>query len=256
MVPSGETAQFPWEEQLRNSGIDISLMVPCYNEEENIIGTLESIRRAMLGLNLTYEIIVIDDCSTDETSSKVREYQEQHSQSPIYLHRNKINRGLARNFVDGAFMARGWHYRIVCGDNVEPPEALAYVFSHVGKADVVIPYTEQKPQGKSSQRYALSRLFVKLVNLCSGYNIHYYNGLAIYRTFDVLRMHTRSRGFGFQAETITTMLDAGCSFLQIPTRSTERSAGHSKALTLHNWLSSGYTLFKILMSRLGRTLFK
>jgi glycosyltransferase involved in cell wall biosynthesis len=248
-------SRFPWEEALRESGIDITLMVPCYNEEENVAVALEDIRNALLRLNIRYEVIVIDDCSSDRTSDKVREYQALHPEMPIYLHRNESNRGLAQNFVDGAFMARGWYYRMICGDAVESSDAIANVLSHMGEADIIIPYVEEQPEGKALGRRLLSKTFVKVINLCSGYNINYYNGLAIYRTFDLLRMHTQSRGFGFQAETITRMLDSGRSYRQIPSKFHERVAGTSNAITLHNWLSTGYTVFRIFMNRMRRTFF-
>jgi glycosyltransferase involved in cell wall biosynthesis len=243
--------KFPWEEQLRTSGIDITLMVPCLNEEHNVGAALENIRGAMERAKLSYEVIVIDDGSTDGTSEAVRRYQAAHPNMPIYLHRNETNRGLARNFVDGAFMARGWYYRIVNGDAVEPPEVIANLLSHVGKADIIIPYMEQS-KARTFGRRALSRVYTGVVNLCSGYKIQYYNGLAIYRTFDLLRMHTQSRGFGFQAETLTRMLDSGLSYEQVWSMSNERAEGKSKAITVHNWLSTAYALFRILMSRLRR----
>lgn len=250
-APSPTRVTFPWEEQLRTSGIDITLMVPCLNEEKNVIATLDNIRAAMTQIKNTFEVIVIDDGSTDGTSDRVREYQARHPDMPIYLHRNDVNRGLAQNFVDGAFMARGWHYRMVCGDAVEPPEAIANVLGHMGTADLIIPYMEQST-GRSFGRRALSGAYSRIVNLCSGYKIRYYNGLAVYRTFDLLRMHTQSRGFGFQAETITRMLNSGLSYRQILSVSSERAEGKSKAITLHNWLSTGYALFRILMNRLRR----
>jgi hypothetical protein len=255
-IPPRTDAVFPWERMLKTSGIDITLMVPCYNEEENVADTLENIRGAVTRLNIVCEIIVIDDCSADRTSDRVREYQTQHPEMPIFLHRNEKNRGLARNFVDGAFMARGRYYRMVCGDAVEPADAIANVLSHMGEADLIIPYTEEQPEGKSAPRRLLSNAFVNIVNLCSGYSIRYYNGLAIYRTFDLLRMHTQSRGFGFQAETITQMLDAGLTHVQIPSTAVERTAGKSKAITLYNWLSTAYAIFRILVSRMRRQVFR
>jgi glycosyltransferase involved in cell wall biosynthesis len=252
-VPTRVT--FPWQEQLRQSGIDITLMVPCLNEEKNVGPTLDNIRNAMARLRLVYEVIVIDDGSTDATSDKVREYQAAHPDMPVRLHRNESNRGLAQNFVDGAFMARGWYYRIVCGDAVEPPEVIANVLSHVGEADLIIPYMEQPP-ARTLGRRILSNTYTQVVNLASGYKINYYNGLAIYRTFDVLRMHTQGRGFGFQAEILTRMLDSGMSYKQIFSMSNERTEGKSKAITLYNWLSTCYAVVRIFLSRLRRTFLK
>jgi phenylacetate-CoA ligase len=251
----GEKGRFPWEVALRESGIDITLMVPCYNEESNVQAALEDIRNAVQKLQIAYEVIVIDDCSADRTSDKVSEYCAQHPEMPIHLYRNEVNRGLAQNFVDGAFMARGWHYRMVCGDAVESADSIAEVLSPIGEADLIIPFVEGQPVGKSLGRRLLSKAFVNVVNFSSGYKLRYYNGLAVYRTFDVLRMHTQGRGFGFQAETITRMLDSGCTYQQVPSNFRERAAGTSKALTLHNWLSTGYAVFRISMNRVRRKFF-
>src|SRR2546425_2146094 len=97
-VPNEERAtavaprvKFPWEEQLRNSGIDVTLMVPCLNEEGNVAAALDTIRMATSQLNIVYEVIVIDDGSTDATSDKVRQYQTQHPHMPLSLHRNEVN---------------------------------------------------------------------------------------------------------------------------------------------------------------------
>ena len=43
---------------------DITFFVSCYNESEFIIATLETIRLAMAGLSLTFDIVIIDDGSS------------------------------------------------------------------------------------------------------------------------------------------------------------------------------------------------
>jgi glycosyltransferase involved in cell wall biosynthesis len=50
-------------------------MVPCYNEEENVAAALEDIWNSVGRLKITYEVIVIDNCSSDRTSDKGHEYQ-------------------------------------------------------------------------------------------------------------------------------------------------------------------------------------
>ncbi|MFQ5989777.1 MAG: glycosyltransferase, partial [Candidatus Methylomirabilales bacterium] len=46
---------------------EISLVMPIYNEEENILLLLSAIRRMMQELGLTYEVICVDDGSTDKS---------------------------------------------------------------------------------------------------------------------------------------------------------------------------------------------
>ena len=121
-----------------DAAFDLTIVVPCLNEEKNIDGTLETIRSAMSELPYRYEVLVIDDGSSDGTGQVVKNYIEAHREMPIRLHTNSRNRGLTRSYVDGAFLGQGKYYRLVCGDNVEPKETLLTVFRQMGKAEMVI----------------------------------------------------------------------------------------------------------------------
>jgi glycosyltransferase involved in cell wall biosynthesis len=234
--------------------VDLTLFVACYNEEGNIVDTLDNVLAALAEAPCKYEIIVVDDASRDRSVELIEQYQRTHPAVPITLRKNPVNRGWARNFVDAAFLGKGTYYRGVCGDNVEPKETLLAVFANMGRADMVIPY-HTICEGKSAYRMFLSRLFTRLVNLISGHAIYYYNGLPLFRRQDVLRWHSHSSGFGFQADLVTRLLDEGVTYKQVLVQSRERATGTSKALTLRNVLSVGHTLLEIFLRRVRRALF-
>jgi glycosyltransferase involved in cell wall biosynthesis len=237
-------------------GLDLTIAVPCLNEAENITGTLDAIAAAMRDLPYSYEVLVIDDGSTDGTSSKVNEYSDAHPHLPIHLHRNPQNRGLTRAYVDGAFQGRGKYYRLVCGDNVEPPETLKAVFSHLGQAEIVVPY-HQAIAGKPPLRRMLSQTYTFLVNSLSGYKISYYNGLALHLRYNVMRWGPYSFGFGFQAELLTRLLDEGATCIQIPVVATHlEKGGRNSALNWRNFLSVSHTLLEIFIRRVRKHAFK
>jgi glycosyltransferase involved in cell wall biosynthesis len=196
----------------------------------------------MLELRYSYEILVIDDGSTDRTAHIVESYADAHQEFPIRLHRNPRNRGLTRSYVDGAFLGRGKYYRLVCGDNVEPKETLVNVFGQLGRADIILPYHPNVP-GKSEFRRKLSQTYTHLVNLLSGYRMRYYNGLAVHLRYNVMRWGPYWFGFGFQAELITRLLDEGATYIEIPVVATQ--AGANSALNLKNYLSVGHTLLDV-----------
>lgn len=231
--------------------IDVSFFVPCYNEERNVTGTIEKIVEAATSLGLTYEILVFDDCSSDRTIEVVTAYRQAHPGVNLRIFANAINVGVARNFIEGAFQGKGTYYRLVCGDDVEPVETLRAILEQAGRADLVIPY-HSKVIGRSLHRRLISRLYTILVNLASGRRLHYYNGLPLYRRRDVMRFHVEATGLGYQAEFLLRLLQEGRSFIEIPLVASDR--GGSTSLNLRNFVSVGYSIFKIFARRLREVL--
>jgi glycosyltransferase involved in cell wall biosynthesis len=253
---ASESGEPGFNRRVTDNALDLTIVVPCLNEEERIVPTLDTVAAAMSELPHSYEILVIDDGSTDQTAAIVEEYAQQHPTLPIRLHRNPRNRGLTRSFVDGAFLGRGRYYRLVCGDNTEPKDTLRNIFCQMGNADIVIPY-HPAVEGKPLLRRMLSRAYTRLVNVLSGYQIHYYNGCALHMRYNVMRWGPYSFGFGFQAELITRLLDEGATFIEIPVNAThvEKSARNS-AINYGNFLSVGHTLLEIFIRRLRKRVFQ
>jgi glycosyltransferase involved in cell wall biosynthesis len=252
-LPSPEEAA-PLDPILVDS-LDLTICVPCKNEEKNVVGTLDAIVAAVSEVGCSYEIIVIDDGSTDQTSALVVRFQREHPLLQIRLHKNPKNLGLSRTYVNGAFLGRGKYYRYIGGDNAEPKEAIVQILKMMGKADIIIPFHEQLT-GKSFSRVAVSKLYTFLVNLLSGYSIHYYNGCAVHLRYNVLRWHSYAYGFGFQADMITLLLQQGATYVQVPVRVGHTNKGRGASpFHIRNFVSTGHTLFEILRRRINIFLF-
>ena len=113
--------------------LDISFFVPCFNEEPNVVGAIEKLVQVCAKLRLSYEILVFDDCSHDRSVEVVKNFQASNPLVPVRLFVNTVNRGVARNFFDGAFHAHGRHYRLVCGDDIEPIESHEHLLRQSGR---------------------------------------------------------------------------------------------------------------------------
>lgn len=234
--------------------LDLTIFIPCLNEEKRVVPTLETVRAALAELSFSYEVIVVDDGSTDRTAEVVEEFARGNPGMPVRLHRNPRNLGLSRSFVDTAFQGRGRYYRLVCGDNVEPKESMIKILRAMGTADIIIPYYPVLP-GKSPVRKFISRLYTRIVDLLSGYRIHYYNGCALYRRYHVMRWASYNYGFGFQAHLITTLLNEGATYAEVPLEGFHLTKDRGSPLNLRNFLSTGHTLCEIFIRRIRREIY-
>jgi len=241
--------------------LDLTVLVTCYNEAQYIGRTLDNVNSALKTSNLTYEILIIDDKSKDNSADIIQEYVDSHPEGDIIFYINDKNQGLCSNFVDGSYLGRGKYYRLCCGDDVESKELLSYVFKHVGLADVIIPYPysrEKSLEDKHFARKILSRFYIYFANFLSGNNIKYYNGLPIFLRYDVMRWAPNSYGFGFQADLITRLLDLGITYMQIPwynVKHTPKKKGATNVLSLRNFFSVGHSLLTIGIRRIRRMLY-
>ncbi len=231
--------------------VDVTLFVPCYNEAENITGTLETIKAALAVVKCRAEVLVIDDGSKDGSADKVRQFQTSHPDLNVRLIVNPINRGLANNYREAARIGQGRFIRIVCGDNVEPVETQIAILSRLGHADMVIPYPLHV-QNKTLARRLLSSTYTRIINLLSGFGLQYWNGCALLPRQDVLRYFPATGGFGFQAGLVSHLLCVGRTYVEVGCRYVERSAGTSKACTLKNLRSVTHVAGRIVLRRVAR----
>lgn len=231
---------------------DVSFLVSCYNEEDNVVGALEGIASSLKGRNVTHEIIVVDDASTDATVSRVEAYRAAHPDRPVSLYCNKENHGLGWNCALGISVARGRYYMLVHGDNVTPEAKISALLDHMGSADVIIPYVENQRE-RTWVRRAISRAFVVTVNLLSGHRLRYYNASVLYLREQIERFKPRTSGFAFQAEILCQALNHGCSYIEIPFRMMKPEVLGSDATTsafdVRNILSVGISLCRIVLWR-------
>jgi glycosyltransferase involved in cell wall biosynthesis len=254
MIPFGPKEEATPAAAALKPPVFLSLFVACYNEQDNIIGTLETLVEALRKTVPSFDIIVVDDASKDETVPRVRNFMAEHPELPVRLLLNGHNEGVATNYAEAAFRAKGEWYRMICGDNVEPVETLEAIFKAVGKTEVVVPYTVEI-RGRSTFRRLLSKAYTALVNAISGYRMHYYNGLLVTRTDYVRRWHSNSHGFGFQADLLTRLLSKNLTYEEVPVYGNERLTGESKALTMRNLASVAHSLQNVAIRRISKAFY-
>lgn len=233
--------------------INISFIVTCYNEEKHVIGAIEKVHQAAMQIGLSHEILVFDDASHDATAQIVKDYIQKCPEVPVKLFQNLVNKGVAFNFVEGAFQGKGKYCRLICGDNVESIETHITILSNIGRADLIIPFYK-KIEGRGLIRHLISNTFTRIVNMISGFNIRYYNGCPILKREDVMRWHVEATGLGYQAELIIRLLRQGKTYTEVPVNGFDREG--SVSFRIKNIVSVCHSLFKMMLGRLRVSVLK
>jgi len=220
----------------------ISVIVPCYNEEKNVRGAIESIGKALLsapgprgGQGLSdYEILLFNDCSTDSTGAIADGLLSTEPRLKV-IH-NPRNMGFGYNYTEGVRLASRDYVIMVPGDNEIPSGAIEEVLSHISEADIIIPFTAN-PWTRPLSRRVVSRAFVLLMNSLFGLRLRYYNGTCLIRASMLKKVPMKTWGFAYMAAILVRLLRTGASFIEVGVVIRPRESGKSKAFRPRNVIS-------------------
>src|SRR5829696_10531259 len=147
----------------------VSVFVAAYNEVENLGPTIETLRRAFQGTVDDYEIIVVDDGSTDGTY-EVSEALAAADPAVKVIH-NPRNMGLGYGWQRAIEAATRQSFVFVPGDNTWPYPSLRDLFASLGTADVVTSYPTN-PEIRDWGRRIVSATFTAGLNVIFGLQLH------------------------------------------------------------------------------------
>ena len=92
---------------------ELSVIIPTYNEASNIVLIIEALQKTLDG-EASYEIIVVDDDSTDGTWKIAEEYSHNHEN--IFCFRRVTTKGLSSAVIDGFMISRGVFISVIDAD--------------------------------------------------------------------------------------------------------------------------------------------
>ena len=100
----------------------LSILIPVYNEEDNIQKILDRVRAVTLVNNIAKQIVIVNDCSTDGTEELVLRYIEKHNDIQIEYQKHSRNKGKGRAINTALKMVKGDFVIIQDADNEYDPE--------------------------------------------------------------------------------------------------------------------------------------
>ena len=162
---------------MKKNTVEISIIIPVYNEEENIQILYEEIRNSLDKLKKPYEIIFIDDGSSDTTfeclkNIKNREKKEKHTQAHTRIIRFARNFGQTAAMQAGFDFAKGEIIVSLDGDLQNDPNDIPTFLNKLDEGyDVVCGWRKDR-KDKTLTRIIPSKIANWLIAKITGVQIH------------------------------------------------------------------------------------
>lgn len=211
----------------------VLIVVPTHDEADNIVGLLERVRAAAPEA----DVLVVDDCSTDDTRALVESAAERLGQ--IRLEARDHKGGLGDAYVHGfrIGLAAGYEALVeIDADHSHDPAELPLMLEIARRGVDVVIGSRYVPGGsvvgwprrrvwlsRWGNRYAAIALGLAINDATSGYRVYRADTL---RRIELDRI--RAEGYAFQIEMTYRAVTAGMRVVEVPITFTDRVAGVSK----------------------------
>ena len=143
----------------------LSIVVPVYNERDNIAALLERMRPVLSTIAEVYEVVFVDDGSTDDTAGRVTDAAR--TDARVRLLRLSRNFGHQAALVAGLAHARGEAVVTMDGDLQHPPELLPEIVRRWREGFEVVQTIRREPADASLVKRSGSRLFYRTLSALS-----------------------------------------------------------------------------------------
>ena len=149
----------------------LSLIVPCYNEAENIQAFQDATIAAFSGCGYDFELIFIDDGSTDSTLRELRKaFREQRC--PVKVVSFSRNFGKEAGLYAGLEQAEGSYISLIDADLQQRPEIvrnMVDILDSDSTVDIIAAYQDRRGEGRTLSFFKKS--FYRLINKLSNVNL-------------------------------------------------------------------------------------
>ena len=210
----------------RTATPDVSIVVPIYNEFDNLTDLVERIAQAMAQQALTFELLTVDDGSTDGSVDKLRELAATRAWlRPVFLARNY---GQSSALQAGFDRVRGRYVVTLDADLQNEPDDIPLLLQRLEtdhRVDMVSGWRKDRQDAELSRKLP-SRIANWLISRSTGVYLHDYGcALKAYRRpfIDRIRLYGELHRF------IPSLAkEAGARITEVPVRHHARTRGVSK----------------------------
>ncbi len=233
---------------------ELSLLIPALNEEAHLQACVEEVLAIGREHLDRFELLIVDDGSTDRTGAIADELAAQHPE--VSVHHNQTPRGLAWSFSKALDQAQCPYFCLIPGDQAFNARGLARVFRVVGDADLIVTYRTNQYRNRDLHRVLLSLVYKRIMVSLFRYHLLDYHSMVVYPVKQLRALELRAGGYLFQLESIVQLVRLGLDLVQVPVPLNREEAG-SRSLKLKTFVDVGTTLWRLkefIPGRRGRLL--
>ena len=196
---------------------DVTIIIPAHNEEEGIVDVINGVK----GLNTGYEMIVVDDGSTDNTYKLVAE-------TGVKVIRHPYNKGYGAALKTGIRNANADVVLFMDADGQHQPSDIKKLIQYVGEYDMVVGARTKKSKISLLRRPGKKVLGIT-ANYLSGMKIPDLNSgfRAIKKNVAMEFMHILPNTFSLSTTITLALITSGYNVKYVPIEAPER-VGTSK----------------------------
>ena len=140
----------------------LSVVVPTYNERENLPRLLEEVDRVLRSRGVSYEVVVVDDDSPDGTWRVAEELARERG-LPVRVVRRLGERGLGSAIARGLREARGRYIVVMDADLQHPPEAIPRLLEEARRSGVDLVVASRYARGGGVEGWSRARFLASRV---------------------------------------------------------------------------------------------
>lgn len=203
---------------------DLSVVIPVYNEEDNLEPLWDELRPVLSGLGLAFEVLFVDDGSQDRSADIVRALHE--TDRRVRLVRLKTNAGESAATDAGFRAARGRWVVTMDADLQNDPADIPRLLAHLDRWDAATGWRVRRAAGDPWPKRMASRIANRVRNWLSDEAIQ--DSGCTFRAFrrECLRALVLYRGAHRFIPTLLRM--QGYRVVEVPVSHRPRRAGRSK----------------------------
>lgn len=233
---------------MSNNQSELTILIPALNEEQFVEKTCEEAYFLAERLVDRFEIILVDDGSTDRTGS-IMDFLEQKYPCVRAIHFHQ-NQGLTNIFRLGIQKASYEFMTILPGDYSFTSEGIQNLFEQVGIKQLVIGYRVNLHQIATLKRRFLSGILKYLMWPILGKLMKDIHGPYIYPVSLLRKLELKSTGYAFGIEVLAKIFSYKVSYVEVPVFCVEQSIGNSSAFSLKTIFNMAETYIPLLF-RIG-----